>query len=226
MRPISVGGAKAVFTSRSGGVSKAAFATLNTGMHVGDDPQAVRRNRDLLEAKIDRTIVWMNQTHSARVHKVEPGRTDQVVNSDGIFVVAEEFVPVVFASSGGEVMGAVHAGRAGLSTGIIRKAVSMMSEHVPAYSIHAAVGPCICGRCYEVPEKLRADLAEVTPSAWCVTRWGSPGLDLRASANSQLQEAGVQVDFISKLCTYEDENLYSYRRNQITGRFCGVVFPA
>ena len=243
MRPISVGGAKAVFTSRSGGVSKAAFATLNTGMHVGDDPQAVRRNRDLLEAKIDRTIVWMNQTHSARVHKVEPGRTDQVVNSDGIFVVAEEFaskhlrlpalavmvadcVPVVFASSGGEVMGAVHAGRAGLSTGIIRKAVSMMSEHVPAYSIHAAVGPCICGRCYEVPEKLRADLAEVTPSAWCVTRWGSPGLDVRASANSQLQEAGVQVDFISKLCTYEDENLYSYRRNQITGRFCGVVFPA
>ena len=182
MRPIAVGGAKAVFTTRTGGVSKAAFATLNTGLHVGDDPASVLRNRQLLEQKLDRTIVWMNQTHSARVERVEPGHTNQVVNADGVFAVAQDFaskhlrlpalavmvadcVPILLASSGGEVMAAVHAGRAGLSTGIIHKAVVRLCEYVPAYSIHAAVGPCICGRCYEVPEQLRAQLSEITPSA-------------------------------------------------------------
>ena len=42
-------GVGAIFTSRSGGVSAAPYDTLNLSGAVGDDPDAVARNRRLLD---------------------------------------------------------------------------------------------------------------------------------------------------------------------------------
>ena len=43
---------RAVATTRAGGVSVGAYASLNLGSHVGDDPQAVRANRARLAGRL------------------------------------------------------------------------------------------------------------------------------------------------------------------------------
>ena len=55
--------------------------------------------------------------------------------------------------------------------------------------MRAMVGPSICGACYEVPAQMRDEIAAVAPASWCVTRQGTPGLDLRAGLHAQLAAA-------------------------------------
>ena len=91
--------------------------------------------------------------------------------------------------------------------------------------ISASIGPSICGRCYEVPEEMRADSSATLPDARSVTRWGTPALDLRAGAVSVLTAAGIPAAEIDAdhPCTLECEDFFSYRRQSRTGRFAGVI---
>jgi copper oxidase (laccase) domain-containing protein len=90
----------------------------------------------------------------------------------------------------------------------------------------AIIGPGICGGCYEVPEEMRDAVAAVVPGSGCVTRVGTPGLDLRSGLAAQLAAAGVRQVRIDGRCTAEDPDLYSYRRDGRTGRFAGLVWLA
>jgi len=64
------GGVSAVVTERGGGVSTGPYASLNLGLHVGDDPAAVVENRRraaaLVGAGLD-DLVFCNQTHGREV---------------------------------------------------------------------------------------------------------------------------------------------------------------
>lgn len=236
-----IGGAQAVFTNRIGGKSSGEYATLNLGDHVGDNPDIVAENRRIVDEAIGRKVVWMHQTHSNRVLQVRPGHTNAPVEADGIVIDTREFaelglttpaagvmvadcVPLLLASDDGLLVAAVHVGRAGMVTGIVREAVLALRKlGAQTGKIHAAIGPAICGACYEVPEAMRAHVTGHVPAAWSRTRMGSPGLDLQAGVISQLKSAGARITFASKRCTFEDRNLYSYRRDAHTGRFAGIV---
>ncbi len=58
---------KALQTTRHGGVSVAPYDTLNLGLHVGDDPVRVNRNRQLLEPFMPSEPVWLEQVHGVVV---------------------------------------------------------------------------------------------------------------------------------------------------------------
>ena len=120
------------------------------------------------------------------------------------------------------VLAVVHAGRPGVASGVVPAAVARMRE-LGAAGLSAWIGPSVCGRCYEVPEDMRDDVAARVPAAWCTTSRGTPGLDLPAAVRSQLQDAGVRVEY-SGGCTLEDDQLFSYRRDPNTGRFAGLVW--
>jgi YfiH family protein len=139
-------------------------------------------------------------------------------------VMVADCIPVLLAgeSPGGPVLAAVHAGRPGLANGVIPAAVDSMNT-LGATGIRAWLGPSICGSCYEVPAPLQAEVAAVVPASRSTTSWGTPGLDLPAGARSQLEQAGVGVEY-SGPCTLETPSLFSYRRNKNTGRFAGVVW--
>ena len=51
---------------------------------------------------------------------------------------------------------------------------------------------------------------------------GTPAIDVAAGVVDQLTEAGVRVTWVPG-CSREDPDLYSYRRDGVTGRFAGVV---
>lgn len=92
--------------------------------------------------------------------------------------------------------------------------------------MHAIIGPSICGQCYEVPAGMRDEVAAVVPGSACVTRKGTPGLDLRAGLRGQLAALGVGRLSDDPRCTAETAELFSYRRDGQTGRFAGLIWLA
>ncbi|MFI8205873.1 peptidoglycan editing factor PgeF [Streptomyces sp. NPDC085937] len=233
-----VSGAHFGFTDRWGGVSAAPYEELNLGGAVGDDPAAVRANRDLAakELGVDPArVVWMNQVHGADAVVVdEPWGDRPVPEVDAIVtarrglalaVLTADCVPVLLADPVAGVVAAAHAGRPGLVAGVVPAAVRAMTERgADPARIVARTGPAVCGRCYEVPEDMRADVAEVEPAAYAETGWGTPAVDVVAGVHAQLDRLGVSDRERSPVCTRESDDHFSYRRDRTTGRLAGYVW--
>jgi YfiH family protein len=227
------GGVDWGFTSTRGGSSVGDFAGLNLGGHVGDDPSAVESNRRLVASALDVPrdhLLFMSQCHGSDIALVdgpwqgEPPAVDGIVTTSkdvALAVLVADCTPVLLVDRVVGVAAAVHAGRPGMMQGIVGRAVDAMTD-LGARSISAVVGPSVCGRCYEVPEQLRAQAAKVSPVAASVSWQGTPAIDVAAGVVDQLQARSVAVKWIWG-CSRESEELFSYRRQHRTGRFAGVV---
>jgi copper oxidase (laccase) domain-containing protein len=84
------------------------------------------------------------------------------------------------------------------------------------------LGPAICGSCYPVPAERAQEVARVRPEAVTTAADGQPALDLRAGLMARLSELGATSTLIGG-CTAEDPDLYSHRRDGLTGRQGGAV---
>ncbi|CAL9564248.1 peptidoglycan editing factor PgeF [Streptomyces werraensis] len=234
----SVSGAHFGFTDRWGGVSAAPYEELNLGGAVGDDPGNVRTNRELAAKALgvdpDR-VVWMNQVHGADAVVVdEPWGDRPVPEVDAVVtarrglvlaVLTADCVPVLLADPVAGVAAAAHAGRPGLVAGIVPAAVRAMTGlGADPARIVARTGPAVCGRCYEVPEDMRADVAAVEPAAGAETSWGTPAVDVVAGVHAQLERLGVSGAGRSPVCTRESDDHFSYRRDRTTGRLASYVW--
>ena len=88
--------------------------------------------------------------------------------------------------------------------GIVPAAVEAMSRlGADPARIVARTGPAVCGRCYEVPEAMRAEVAAVEPAAYAETSWGTPAVDVTAGVHAQLERLGVRDREQSPVCTLE-----------------------
>ncbi|MFI2437335.1 peptidoglycan editing factor PgeF [Streptomyces sp. NPDC018693] len=235
----SVGGAHFAFTDRWGGVSAAPYEELNLGGAVGDDPAAVRTNRELAAKSLGldpARVVLMNQVHGADVAIVdEPwGPADEVPAVDAIVtarrglalvVLTADCVPVLLSDPVAGIAAAAHAGRPGMVEGVVPAALrAMMELGADPARIVARTGPAVCGRCYEVPEAMRAEVAAVEPTAYAETSWGTPAVDVAAGVHAQLERLGVRDRERSPVCTLESGDHFSYRRDRTTGRLAGYVW--
>ncbi|QTZ91479.1 peptidoglycan editing factor PgeF [Streptomyces auratus] len=231
-------GAHFAFTDRWGGVSAAPYEQLNLGGAVGDDPQAVRTNRARAAAELGldpAAVVWMNQVHGRDVAVVDgPWRDEDVPAVDAVVtdrrglalaVLTADCTPVLLADPVAGVAGAAHAGRPGLVAGVVPAVVeAMVRQGAEPARIVAYTGPAICGRCYEVPEAMRDDVAAVVPEARATTGWGTPAVDVTAGVRAQLAAAGVPLREDSHICTRESADHFSYRRDRTTGRLASYVW--
>ncbi len=222
------------FTDRAGGVSTGPFASLNLAVRTQDDPAAVQDNlRRVMSAFAgdpEAPVARMRQVHGAAVAVVR-APADELPEADGLvtdepgltlMVLVADCVPVLLADPGRRVVGVAHAGRAGVRRGVVTAVAERMRE-VGAEQLTAWVGPHVCGACYEVPDDMRAEVAEVVPQAWAETSWGTPSLDLGAAVSAQLSRAGVAVVDAAR-CSRENDDLYSYRRDgDGAGRMAGLV---
>lgn len=226
------------------------YSGANLALHVGDDEERVLSHRRALAAAVAHTaaaptpiVAWMNQVHSALVATAQvPADSRDVPTADALVldrrpehraahplpdavaVMVADCVPLLLASGDGTLSAAVHAGRRGMLDGVVPAAVNELCRRgVDPADLWAAVGPSICGSCYEVPEDMRAASAAVEPDCAATTRWGTPGIDVAAGVIAQLARLGVTHVARSGWCTFEDERFYSYRRDGSTGRLAGVV---
>jgi YfiH family protein len=216
------------FTDRTGGLSTGAFLSRNLATHVGDDQATVFSNRAELETLVGLRIQFMNQVHGNVIAMVgeeiiaEPTADALITQSVGIglAVMVADCIPLLLASS--ETVAAVHVGRKGLMNEVALEAIHEMRARDTS-EIRAVVGPSICGRCYEVSQDIYDDVSKTFPLAASKTQDGGFSLDLSRALIDQLQTIGVTVIDEGR-CTVEESNLYSYRRDGVTGRQVGVVW--
>lgn len=193
---------------------------------MGDRAETVARNRELL-SKITGPIQFMNQVHGDEVVEVksigdDPTCDALITRAPGIAlaVMVADCIPLLLSSS--TVVGAVHVGRRGLMNSVAVKAVDAMRT-LGAGQIHAQLGPSICGRCYEVPQELADEVVAKHPAASSLTNNLTPALDLPRALIADLVASGVTYE-ASTICTLENDEYFSYRRHNITGRNAGVVW--
>ncbi|MGH8971405.1 MAG: peptidoglycan editing factor PgeF [Actinomycetes bacterium] len=234
-----LGRARFAVTNRDGGSSARPYDTLNLGDHVGDDPAAVEQNRRRVAAAVGfgpADLVLMRQVHGRDVAVVDgpPGPGDDAPEADALVttrrglvltVLVADCTPVLLASPHADVVGVVHAGRRGLAAGVVPAAVdAMRTLGARPSGVVAHIGPGVCGRCYEVSPTVQSEVAAAVPAALSATRDHRPSLDIPAGVVAQLAKAGVVTVQSDHCCTAERVDLYSYRRDGVTGRFAGLAW--
>ena len=236
-----------LISTRLGGVSRAPYDSLNLGDHVGDSPELVGRNRDLLRMHLPSDPIWLNQIHSTIV-SIPAQRSDmtgQPIVADAIIsitpnevltIMTADCLPVLFAANDGSIIGAAHAGWKGLCAGILENTVAAMLSsrpHLKSSDLHAYMGPAIGPKCYEVGEDVYSAFQtssigiengdfEVIPN-----QKGKYLANLYSIATNRLLAIGLKQVEGGQMCTFSDpEHFYSYRRNGVTGRFASMIWIA
>lgn len=236
---------KILITHREGGVSQPPYDCLNLGAHVGDDPESVAANRLILGTFLPSDPIWLNQTHGTTVfdadHWVpygpsgytEPPAADAAITTLPNFVLSimtADCLPVLLASTDGQVIGAAHAGWRGLSAGILEATVSAMRCKVAKddLEIQAYLGPAIGPMAFQVGEEVRAIFVlHDQHSDAAFKACDEPGkfmADIYQLAKLRLQAVGVTSIEGGGECTFQNERFYSYRRDRITGRMASLIW--
>jgi polyphenol oxidase len=226
---------RAVATTRAGGVSLGAYASLNLGAHVGDDARAVSENRLRLRKALalPSDPVWLNQVHGTAVieatpHEVPPTADASFSRSSGCacVVLTADCLPVLLCDRGGTRVAAAHAGWRGLAGGVVESALRAMN--VAPNRVLAWLGPAIEQDMFEIGPEVReqfvtrsADNAQAfKPNAR--GRWQADLYDL---ARRELKRLGVTQVFGGGFRCYADrDRFYSYRRDGTTGRMATLVW--
>jgi hypothetical protein len=154
----------AVMSSREGGCSAAPFNWLNLGAFVGDDDEAVRRNREIFARSIGASPVFLKQVHGTQVVRLTaadalPGaplhEADASVTSEpgvACTVLVADCLPLLLAAPHGRAVAAAHAGWRGLAGGVVERTLSELCDvgACAPEEVHAWLGACIGPRRFEV----------------------------------------------------------------------------
>jgi YfiH family protein len=188
-------GIRHCFTTREGGVSTGALASLNLKERLGDDPENVRENFRRVAQALGVTpgdFVLTDQTHTANVRVVTEddrgkGVTRErdykdvdalVTNVPGIVLAVffADCVPILFADPVHRAIGAAHSGWRGTDARIADKTIRAMQEHYGTNpeDLFCVIGPSICRECYEVSGDV-ADVFRFMFPRNCVERSGTGG---------------------------------------------------
>ena len=216
--------ARLLFTASSGGVSRDEFTSFNLALHVGDQPESVEANRYFLQSLVSTdSLVFMDQIHgndclvvdqvSNQTSKVDALITQQM--NVGLVVQVADCLPILI--EGSDVVAALHVGRRGMANGLIQNTVAQIRK-LSSSKLVAMIGPGICGKCYEVDELTYEEIVKIHPQADA----GSRHLDVRRASSAQLIAENIEVKSVD-ICTKENMNFYSYRRDGKTGRQVGVI---
>jgi polyphenol oxidase len=227
-------GARALFTTRRGGVSGGPFESLNLGRLTADDGANVDENRARVAAATGcprERFLYGRQVHGATVRRATepPGPTRPPGAEDGqatalaghpSLVFVADCTPVVLAADGA--VAVLHVGWRPAAAGIVAAGVAALRELGAAGPITALIGPGARGCCYEVGEEVHAAFTAYD------ARVGERNLELPAVIRAQLAAAGVVAVHDAGLCTMCWFGLFfSHRRDGgVTGRQAGIVWRA
>jgi hypothetical protein len=222
-------------TTRAGGASRGACASLNLALHVGDDPAAVAENRHRLRVAggLPAEPLWLEQVHGVDVvvHDGRAGvpRADAAVAFEPgrvCVVMTADCLPVVLADRDGTRVGVAHAGWRGLAGGVIEATVDALG--VGPDALVAWLGPAIGQPAFEVGPEVREAFVARDPRAAACFEPNSRGrhqADLAGLARLALGRAGVSDVTASGECTARDRSRYfSHRRDGASGRMATLAW--
>jgi polyphenol oxidase len=241
---------------RTGGVSVAPFDWLNLGDHVGDEPQAVARNREIYAQALQAKPVYLKQVHGFDVVTLNASTVDGTMADACITteknlactIMVADCLPVLFCNRAGTVVGAAHAGWRGLcgvgGVGVLEQIFKRFGQIAGKNTARDAtelivddvlvwLGPCIGPTVFEVGAEVReAFLAADLQVAICFKPHGEKYLaDIPALARHRLAKMGItQIygnDGSLEWCTVSNPSkFFSHRRDKLSGRFAASVWLA
>ena len=240
------------FSTRLGGVSQGAWASLNlrSATVCGDTQANVEENYRRLCAAVGADVsrlVLTRQVHSDRIRlatEADAGKglwrqrdydVDALItNVEGLplFVFSADCIIILLCDPVRRSIGAVHAGWRGTAQSILQKTVREMERAFGARPEHirAAIGPGIGPCCFEthddVPQAMEDAMgAEAAP--FLKRRGEKWTVDLKGLNRRQLELAGLRPEHIdvSPLCTAcHPELFWSHRKmGDQRGVQCGLI---
>jgi len=175
-------------------------------------------------------VVCCKQIHSDIIKVVDESmRGSEIQDCDALItncknipllIRTADCVPVVLYDQCRRVVANIHAGRVGTQKGIVKKTVEMMQKEfgsIPS-DIIAAIGPHICGKCYEVDATCAAEFGEKYIVGYSSNQ--KPLIDIALACKDQLENIGVESNNInfSNICTAESTEWPSWRRDKCKER--------
>lgn len=225
-------------TTRAGGQSRGAFASLNIGRRCGDERACVERNRERVQAALGiGPLRTPRQVHGDRIAVVGDGVAEPEAGCDGLLtrapgrlvgVLGADCPGVLLVAPKQRTLAVVHAGWRGVAAGIVLRALERLAQQgsVAPAELLVGIGPGISAPRYEVSDEVASEICAALPDGARPTvvqagRAGHAHVDLQTAIRAQLVGAGVPGPAIEThpACTFDDERFFSHRRDHgVTGR--------
>ncbi|MDR1475026.1 MAG: peptidoglycan editing factor PgeF [Holosporales bacterium] len=226
------------FTCRRGN-SIGEYDSLNCSFTVGDNPENVRQNLDIVCKTVglkEGKLVVLDQVHGQEVLTLNDSncddyigcnklqRADAIVTSVpdlGVGILTADCAPVLFHDGKNQVIGAAHTGWRGAFSGVIESTIAAMKNiGAKTEAISAVIGPCIHRESYFVgPEMLNLFVNDnQNNKAFFQPENGKLFFDLPGYVRKRIGDAGLTDISTIDVDTFIDENFFSYRRNSLKKR--------
>ncbi|OON92932.1 MAG: hypothetical protein ATN33_06325 [Epulopiscium sp. Nele67-Bin001] len=226
------------FSTKNGGVSTGAYATLNLGFNRGDEAANVLENykrvAEFLGVDIG-SFVASAQTHKCEVLQVSYDDLgngilsankfkdiDAIYTTDkGVTLVTyyADCVPLFFYAPKHHIIGIAHAGWRGTFGEIGKRMATIWHEKhcIPYEDMEVVIGPSICKNCFEV----HTDVSDIFMQKEIFEQFVVPSsiegkfnIDLWACNKKSLESVGINKISIANRCTCcEEDNFFSHRRS-------------
>lgn len=207
---------------------------FNMSKSVNDDPLIVDENRKAFFNEIginSSSVVFQKQVHGDIVRIVDkPGQyaqSDAMITNKtglGLAISTADCTPIFVYDKSNKVIAGVHSGWRSTKEKILTKTLIIMNERFKSkpQNLFAYIGPVISQKNYEVGREFEKYFS----SRYLVSISEKFLLDLKQANYDMLIDFGIpqqQIE-VSNLCTFEEEYLFSYRRDgKISGRALGVI---
>ncbi len=229
-------------STRTGGVSKPPFDSLNLALHVGDEPADVIANRKRFMQSLGfglADIVTPNQVHGEKIFRVDENYrgcgcanyADSIPETDALITnVAElplmlcfaDCVPIFFVDVDNRAIGLAHGGWKGTLKKIAAKTLLRMGDEFGTRPQDCLIGiaPSIGSCCYEVGGEVVTRCKAAFPDnhgELLIERDGKIFLDLWRANVLQLLEVGASesnIDVAGECTCCQSHWYFSYRAAQ------------
>lgn len=221
------------FFGRQGGVSKKPYDSLNLADHVKDDENNILKNREILAEHLSMPLVLIGATHSANVVNVQSEfpevhpDTDALVTREtnlGIVIMSADCAPIILFDPVSHVVGVVHAGWQGMLVGVVANSIEVMFDlGAEPQNMKAIIGPTISAKNFTATQQRFDEVKDIEPSAAVKLPDGKLAIDIRKGVKSQLAKYQIKTTDLN-ICTFDTPDLFSFRRDPVTGRNATVAW--
>lgn len=206
------------FTTRKGGVNE--DWGFNLGYNTNEPKDEIDQNREKYYELIgqDSKHVFANQVHGNEILVVDKEGTydgvDGFVTKERKLVLniqTADCLAILAHDIENKVLGAFHAGWRGTKDKIVQKGIEeMLKLGADLNHVFFYINPGIKVENYEVGN----ELLEYFPESSFVKKEDKIYFDLVKENTRQMKEAGAKHIRANHMCTYNEKNLYSFRRDK------------
>ncbi len=236
------------FTTRDDGVSKAPFDTNNMAYQVGDEKEDVFENRKGFAKNIGQDInnfVFANQNYGINIARIETKHLGQGLYSfeegiaaDVLYSFEKDIVlacffadctPIYFYDKSSGLIGIIHAGWQGTVKDIVLHTLNKLKdvEEVDVRQLKFVFGPSIKKDSFIVQEDVKNLFIDKEYAKGCIedNNDGTWNIDLVKYNINIIESFGIATSNIdvTNIDTYTASNMFSFRRENKTGRMIGVI---